>query len=119
MLSAPWPAGTRVAIALDVFGAAGMTYVLIVSKRAHRQISYQMMAEDWRWHVVIPFFAYATLFAAGLVMPSRPADALFVAAVSPAILLYTGIRNAWDTVTYVVVSRNQKKNEAQADDPSA
>jgi len=115
MLSAPWRDGRAVAIALDACGSAGMGYVLIVSRRAHRQRAYEMGHEDWRWHVIVPFLAYATLFAAGLVMASRPEEALFIAAVTPAALLYIGIRNAWDTVTYVVISRNSRKDEVKAE----
>jgi cobalamin synthase len=112
ILSAPWPANTGVTIALDACGAAGMAYVLIVSRRARRQSSYEMTSEDWRWHVVIPFLAYATFFVAGLMLPSHPANALFVAAVAPAALLYTGIRNAWDSVTYLVINLKTRDGTA-------
>jgi len=29
------------------------------------------------------------------------------------LLVFTGIHNAWDTVTYVVVERSQPENESQ------
>jgi hypothetical protein len=109
-LSAPWSSGAAVATMLDACGAAGIAYVAIVARRARRQSGYHMTHEDWRWHVFAPLIAYATFLAAGLALPAHPAAALFVAAVAPAALLYIGIRNAWDTVTYVVVDRARARD---------
>ena len=112
MLSAPWPDGSNVGIVLDLCGAAGMAYVIIVVRRARRQSAYKMTPEDWRWHAVFPFLAYAALFAAGLALPWYAAGALFLAALTPAALLYIGIHIAWDTVTYTVLNRMKARREA-------
>jgi hypothetical protein len=103
MLSAPWPEGASISTAMDLFGAAGMLYVLNVVRRTQRQSSYKMVAEDWLWHIVLPFLAYTLFLVAGLMLQSNPVTALFVAAVSPAALLYIGIHNAWDSITYTVL----------------
>jgi hypothetical protein len=112
MLSAPWPDGTGVAIAMDACGAAGVLYCLTVVRRARRQSAYKMVFEDWIWHSFLPLLAYAAFLLAGLMLPSNPATALFIAAVSPAALLYIGIHNAWDTITYTVLKRAKSRSEA-------
>ena len=112
MLSAPWPNGTHVATAMDVAGAAGMVYALNVVRRALRQDAYKMVPEDWLWHLILPFVAYTTYFVAGLMLPSRPVEALFIAAAAPAALLYIGIHNAWDTITYTVLKHAKARAEA-------
>ncbi len=111
-LSAPWPDGSPVATAMDIAGAAGMIYALNVVRRAMRQTAYKMVLEDWLWHLILPIVAYTTFFVAGLLLPSRPVHALFIAAVSPAALLYIGIHNAWDTITYTVLKHAKLRAEA-------
>jgi hypothetical protein len=112
MLSAPWPAGASVAVAMDILGGAGVLYVLNVLRRTQRQNAYKMVFEDWIWHVILPFASYTTFLVAGLMLPTRPATALFVAAVAPAALLYIGIHNAWDTITYTVLKHANARAEA-------
>jgi hypothetical protein len=115
MLSAPWPAGPQIAAAVDLFGVAGMLYVLNVVRRARRQSAYKMVFEDWLWHIILPFASYTTFLVAGLMLPARPATALFVAAIAPAALLYIGIHNAWDSITYTVLRSARAKADALAD----
>ena len=113
MLSAPWPSGHDVTIAVDISGAAGMVYALNVVRRALSQGAYKMVAEDWVWHLILPFLAYTAFFVAGLMLPSRPVEALFVAAVSPAALLLVGIHNAWDSITYTVLRQAKARAEKE------
>jgi hypothetical protein len=47
-----------------------------------------------------------------LMMPSNPIVALFVAAIAPAALLYVGIHNAWDSVTYAMLKQAHARAEA-------
>ncbi len=115
MLSAPWPDGAKIATAVDVFGVAGMLYVLNVVRRARRQSSYKMVFEDWFWHLMLPFASYTTFLIAGLMLPVQPVTALFVAAVAPAALLYIGIHNAWDSITYTVLRTAKAKADAKAE----
>jgi hypothetical protein len=112
MLSAPWPADAGIITAVDVLGAAGVLYMLNVLRRALRQKAYKMVHEDWWWHLVLPFAAYGAFLTAGLMMPSSPVEALFVAAVAPAALLYIGIHNAWDSITYTVIKQAKARLES-------
>ena len=112
MLSAPWPADAGIKTAIDALGAAGLLYMLNVLRRALTQKAYKMVHEDWWWHIVLPFAAYGAFLTAGLMMPSNPVAALFIAAVTPAALLYVGIHNAWDSITYTVIKQAKARVEA-------
>ena len=116
ILSAPWQTLSNAALALGICGAAGVAYALIVVRRARsivirqalRQTGYKPVLEDWLWHAVFPFIAYAALLVAAVVLPRNPAPALFVVAATSLLLLFTGIHNAWDTVTYIAIDRRPK-----------
>jgi hypothetical protein len=69
--------------------------------------------EDWLWHTIIPFVLYGVLFVASMLLGSHEIVALFVIAAAALSLLFTGIHNAWDTVTYIVVERGHWKPEAK------
>jgi hypothetical protein len=81
---------------------AGVIYVMVVIWRA-RQTRYVPVFEDWLWHAVFPFLAYGALLWAAIRLPRDPAAALFAVAGTALLLLFTGIHNSWDTVTYIAV----------------
>jgi hypothetical protein len=110
--SAPWPSLSLVATALGVSAAAGVVYVIIVTRRA-RRTSYQPVAEDWIWHVMLPFVAYAALLTASLALIRELVAALFVIAGAALLLLFVGIHNAWDTVTFIVVDAAHRSSKSE------
>jgi hypothetical protein len=105
VLCAPWNGLAVVASLIAVCGAAGAGYSLIVARRAQRVTSYQLVLEDWIWHVALPLAAQVTLLAAGLALVRHPNGALFTIAAAALLLLFIGIHNAWDTVTFLVIQR--------------
>ncbi len=111
ILSAPWHALSNVSLALGACGTAGVVYLVIVVKRARRQTGYKAVLEDWLWHAMFPLASYAVLLGAAVVLPRHPAPALFVSGATALLLLFIGIHNAWDTVTYVAVERWQPPKE--------
>lgn len=102
ILSAPWPSLSSPDLAIGAAGVAGVTYAAIVTRRARGQRGYTPVFEDWLWHVVLPFLAYAALVVAAIVLQRSPGPALFVVGAAALLLLFIGIHNAWDTVTYIV-----------------
>jgi len=103
ILSAPWGALSNVAFALGACGLAGLIYCGIVVKRARLQKGYEPMTEDWIFHAVLPILSYAGVLIAAIAFLRGPASALFVVAAAALILLFIGIHNSWDTVTYIAV----------------
>jgi hypothetical protein len=113
VLSAPWPTLSSVALLLGAAGVVGVGYTAIVNRRAHQQKGYQPVLEDWVWHVVLPLVAYATLLAAALTLGRHAAVALFMVGATALLLLFIGIHNSWDTVTYVALSRLRAREEQE------
>jgi len=111
ILSAPWQRLGSVRAALLGCAVAGLVYVVIVVLRARRQTGYQMVLEDWIWHVILPTVAYAGILFGGAAMMRRTTDALFVIGAMALLLLFIGIHNAWDTVTWVAVEGTQTPDE--------
>jgi hypothetical protein len=104
-LSAPWPTIWLVRVALATFGAAGSAYMLVVWRRARRQKRYDPVLEDWLFHAVLPLVAYLSILIAGSALPFQVVPLLFVIGSATVLLLFVSVHNAWDTVTYVVVTR--------------
>jgi len=105
ILSAPWRALSSVALAVGACGVAGIVYMAIVIRRARRQTGYAPVTQDWIWYSILPMLAYVTIAAAAIGLPRGETTALFVIAAAGLLLLFIGIRNAWDTVTYIAVER--------------
>jgi hypothetical protein len=110
IMSASWPSPVPVAVALTMLGAAGVGYVVIVIRRVRRQIGYEPDVEDWLWYAVVPCGLYIALVVAGLMLLAPSRVVLFVVAGAALGLLLLGIRNSWDTITYVVASPGADHN---------
>jgi hypothetical protein len=102
-LSAPWNGLVPVAFLFATCGAAGTCYCLVVARRTQQLTAYKLVLEDWIWHIVLPLVTHLALLAAGLALPRHPSGALFTIAAALLLLLFIGIHNAWDTVTFLVV----------------
>jgi L-asparagine transporter-like permease len=112
IVSAPWHALPSVAYALGACGFAGLTYMLIVIRRARQQTGYRPVFEDWLWHVVLPLVAYALVLIVASLLTSHSARLLFLVALAALLLLFIGIHNAWDTITYFAISEPQALKES-------
>jgi hypothetical protein len=111
---APWQAVTGVLVFWGVVGVGGIVYTLVVLMRLRNQTAYKPVFEDWLFHFILPWAAYALLLGAALIVSSSARGALFIAAAAAMVLLFVGIHNAWDTATYHVLvrrpaSRKEKK----------
>lgn len=111
VLSAPWTGLWQPAVVIDFIGLAGLVYVCIAAQRARRQTTYQPEFQDWLWHTLLPLGAYITLAVAGFMLTRRPTGALFGIAASTTMLLFIGIHNAWDSVTYLALARRQSRDD--------
>ena len=112
LLSAPWLALTPPAVMLGIVSLAGMFYTAIVLRRQRRMETYTPMLEDWLWYVAFPFVAYVALLVAAILLPGSTVGALFAIGGVVMLLLFIGIHNAWDLVTFIAVQISpNEKNE--------
>jgi hypothetical protein len=113
ILSAPWQSLWQASLLLGLFGLGAVVYAVIVVRRLRRQTDYQPVLEDWLWHTIFPLVSYTAIVVAAIVLPSNPVPALFVIGAATVLLLFIGIHNAWDTVTYISFERPQMENKSQ------
>ena len=106
LIRAPWKTVASPSIALGILGSAGVAYTVIVIRRMLAQDAYKPEFEDWLCHALLPILAYAVLALSSLADPWYERTALFGIGFSALLLLFVGIHNAWDTVTYHVYVRN-------------
>ena|SRR3989442_514287 len=103
IMSAPWRALSNVSLALGGCGIIGLIYAVIVFIQTRRQNTYRLVFEDWVWHVVLPLIAYGLLLVGAIELPRYPEATLFTIGGMSLLLLFIGIHNAWDAVTYFAV----------------
>src|SRR5215471_16078469 len=100
IVSAPWHTIGIVAVAWGIVGVIGLVYEVIVARRMRGQTIYLPVFEDWCFHVLLPVASYAMLAISAFVAYSRVRFALSMICGATLILLFVGIHNAWDGVTY-------------------
>jgi hypothetical protein len=111
VLSAPWGSLASPAVVVGATGIAGLVYAIIVTLRARRQTGYKPELEDWIWHIILPFVAHGGLLVSALLLPHQARVAFFIIAGVSLLLLFIGIHNAWDTVTYIAVRIRPQPHE--------
>ena len=112
-VSAPWNWIGAVALLWGLVGLCGIAYAVVVARRMRVQTVYQPVFEDWLFHVLLPFAAYAMLAGAAFAARSYARPALFLVGAAALLLLFIGIHNAWDAVTYHVFVRRRGQREAE------
>lgn len=109
IMSAPWLRASSIATCLVICGAAGIAYLVRVIRHARSQTGYAPDKGDWFWYTALPLAGYAVLLIGGILLLSFEEQALFIIAATALVLLFVGIHNAWDTVTYIAITRGQRQ----------
>jgi hypothetical protein len=117
ILSAPWHGLATAALVLGIAGAVGVSYAALVVRRMFRPIGYQPVAEDWVFHAALPVVAYGAIVYGAVTLNRDPRQALFVIAAMSLLLLFIGMHNAWDTVTYIAVEGPPHRGSPDAANP--
>jgi hypothetical protein len=103
LLHAPWQTITAPAVIWGILGFVGVAYAVIVLRRMHRQDAYTPQFEDWLFHVFLPLIAYGILALSPFVVSSHIRAALFGVGAASLLLLFDGVHNAWDNISYHVL----------------
>jgi hypothetical protein len=101
ILTSPWPSLAEAGFGVAAAGFFGFGYSVVVLRRVRSEVDYKPVLEDWIWHVMLPISSYIVLFLAGAFLTHHPEGAPFVVGGMVLLLLFIGIHNAWDSVTYV------------------
>ena len=109
---APWQTHLGAAICFRGLGLLGVLYELVVTRRMRTQNVYKPVFEDWAFHAVLPIAAYATLAASAWLSVLDPRNAMFGVGAAALLLLFIGIHNAWDAVTYhIFVGKDEREEQ--------
>jgi hypothetical protein len=103
ILNAPWHSLTHVAVLIGLVGLLGAAYILRIIIRTKRLTVYTPDVEDWTFYSILPFVAYGAILGGAIALTAVPVNALFALAGGVVLLIFIGIRNAWDVVTYVAI----------------
>ena len=103
LLQAPWQTITIPAVLWGLLGFGGVGFSVIVARRMRKQAVYLPVFEDWLFYVGLPFVAYAGLAVSSFAAGSHARRALFGVGAAALLLLFTGIYNSWDSVSYHVL----------------
>jgi hypothetical protein len=109
--SAPWDGLAAVAVLWGLLGLSGVVYVVLVARRLRSLTAYRAVFEDRLFHVLLPFAAYAALAASACAAYSHPRPALLGVGAAALLLLFAGIHNAWDIVTFHVFVKRPEQGE--------
>jgi len=105
VLVAPWRSLVHAGVVVSLIGLYGVAHILRVMHRTRRLTTYTAVLEDWAWYTILPFVAYGAISAGAIALAAAPVQALFILAGGVVLLIFIGIRNAWDIVTYITIVR--------------
>jgi hypothetical protein len=114
LLTVPWRSLSHLAIILGLTALYGVGYTLNVVRVGRRLTGYEPAVDDWVRYVIVPVFAYVVLAGGAIALPRAPVDALFALGAAVVTLVFVGIHNAWDVVTYIAVEREATPEEKSA-----
>src|SRR6516164_5829205 len=72
--SVPWHKIRPVSVVWGLVRLSGIVYAVVVARRMRVQAVYQPVFEDWLFHVLLPFAAYAMLAGSAYVAHSMCAQ---------------------------------------------
>ncbi len=113
LLRAPWLDAATPALLSGAVGLLGTAYALLVIWRMHRQTAYKTTADDWVHWAALPLIAYVVLAISGFAGLYSTHEAMFGIGTAMLALLFLGIRNAWDSVLYLVTKHSKLGREQE------
>jgi len=113
VMTAPWHEVLWADLLVGICGGGGIVYLAISALRVKRLTEYQPVFEDWLSHTALPFIAYAILLVSAFTLGHHLAETLFAIAAAALFLLFIGIHNAWDTVTFIALERLKRGDEEE------
>ncbi|MGA7570125.1 MAG: hypothetical protein WCC70_02415 [Candidatus Aquilonibacter sp.] len=99
--AAPWRVPAFAGTLIGLAGLFGVAYSINIGRRARRLDGYKADRSDWIWFIILPFVAYLTQCVGGFCLPHFAETASYAIAAATVLLIFIGIHNAWDVVTYL------------------
>ena len=100
----PWRTPVAPATIFALAGLYGVAYIVRITYQVKKQTVYQPDYEDWMWFCILPLFAYVVTTVSAVYVSTGDSNALFELAGAVLLLIFIGIHNAWDVVTYIAIT---------------
>jgi hypothetical protein len=108
IMSAPWASLYNPQVVLAIAGVFGIVYVARLILRARRFQQYWPDVEDWSWFFILPLVAYVAIAVSAVLLSASSTAPLFIIAGATILLIFIGIHNAWDVVTFLAIQQRQE-----------
>lgn len=113
IMCAPWDGIEAPSAVWGIVGVCGFVYIVLIVRRIRAQAVYRPEFEDWLFHALLPLAAYLMLAVSAYTARLWPRESLFGVAAGSLVLLFSGIHNAWDAVTYHVFTKARENEREQ------
>jgi hypothetical protein len=111
LLAAPWKSLRYLGTILVVVGLCGTLYALNITLRTSRLTVYRPDVDDWIWYAIIPIAVYFTIVVAAVLLFVAPPFGLYACGAASLLLIFLGIHNAWDVVTYIALDPDDSESD--------
>ncbi len=108
--SMPWHRIGGLATVWGLIGLGGIAYAALTARRMRTHTRYRPVLEDWIFHCFLPLAAYLLLALSACIASSHVRGAAFSVAAATLALLFAGVHNAWDAVTWHVLHRDPERD---------
>jgi hypothetical protein len=109
--SVPWKTVNPISTAWGAVSVLGLIYNWRVVHQMKSQDVYAPVVEDWVFHSISPILSYALVAVGAVLAHYSLSRALFFVSAAMLILLFTGIHNSWDAVTYSVLRHAEERHD--------
>jgi hypothetical protein len=108
-LSMPHQGVMSLSVGFGVAGLGGLAYGGVIAANLRRLGSvYIPVHEDWIWNVALPTLVYGGLLVMAFLVWRKPVQTLYGVAAACLLLLFIGIRNAWDLAVWMTVKQQRE-----------
>ena len=116
-MSMPHQHVATLSVGLLAGGLAGVAYGVRTAVLLRRSLTggYTPVREDWIWNVILPSLSYAGIACLGILIWRRTEQSLFAVAALALLLLFVGIRNAWDIAVWMTTQKGTDGADANKD----
>jgi hypothetical protein len=104
-LSMPRQGVMSLSVGFGVAGLAGLIYGGVIAANMRGHGGYVPVHEDWIWNVALPTLVYGGLLVMAFLVWRKPVQTLYAVAAASVLLLFIGIRNAWDIAVWMTVKQ--------------
>jgi len=100
---APIPGLLPLAVVWGALGTIGTLYSLLIARCLSSLTAYKAQVSDWIYYFLLPLLGYIGIGTSGGLLALGRRESAFAVAAAALLLLFSGIHNAWDIVTYHVL----------------